>query len=182
MENKNHQLFLQQYEAIHPAFVRYCRSRAFGITETEDLVQESILIALQQFDQIRQQDHLLGYLIGVVNNIIRKKKRRLKFKGNWEDKVMEQLQSKLPDPALAPDIHFLLKAIEQLSEKQKEAILLFEISGLSIKEVAVIQQSSEGATKTRLSRARQELKTLLADEQSSVPLSKRLAIYASILF
>jgi RNA polymerase sigma-70 factor (ECF subfamily) len=182
MDNNPHSEFLKWYEPLHERFVRYCSSRAFALMETEDLVQESILQTLQAFYRLEDKQKLLGYMIGVANNLVRQAKRRLKFKGEWDEKVLEKLEGRTQDPEIALDVHYLLKAIQQLPEKQREALVLFEISGFNIKEISEIQTSSEGATKTRLSRARHQLKELLAEDGRPMPLAKRLAVYASILF
>ena len=181
MNNNPHSEFLKWYEPVHERFTRYCSSRAFALMETEDLVQESILQALQAFYRIEDKHKLLGYMIGVVNNLVRQAKRRQKFKGDWDEVVLDKIESRTNDPEVALDIHYLLKAIQQLPEKQREALVLFEISGFNIKEISRIQQCSEGATKTRLSRARQELKKLLNEDGRPMPLTKRLAVYTSIL-
>jgi len=181
MMQNNNQAFLQLYEPVHERFVRYCSSQAYGILDTEDLVQEAVLITLGAFDRIQNQQKLLSFMIGVVNNIVKNKRRRRKFQAEWDEAILEKLEGQLQDPALALDIQYLLKALQQLPEKQQEAILLFEISGFSIREISEIQSSSESATKTRLSRARKQLRALLSEESGQLPLSKRLAIYASIL-
>ena len=181
MKNEVKHQFLEWYQPIHEPFTRYCSSRAYGLIEAEDLVQEAVLAALQGFDRLHDKEKLLSFMIGVVNNIIRNKNRRKKFKASWDEKVLEQLESQAPNPEVALDIHYLLKALDQLPEKQKEAILLFEISGFSMKEIGEIQESSLSATKTRISRGRQELKRLLSEDGRKMPLSKRLAIYASFL-
>ncbi|MEL6638028.1 MAG: RNA polymerase sigma factor [Bacteroidota bacterium] len=181
--SSNHAEFLNWYEAIHPAFVRYCRSRAYGRMETEDLVQEAVLATLEAFYRIERKEKLLSFMIGVANNILNNQRRRQQFRAAWEDKVLERMESQIGDPELALDIHFLHRAIDQLPERQKEALLLFEIAGFSIRELAQIQESSEAAVKTRLSRARKALQGLLdeRDEKSkALPLSKRLAIYAAL--
>ncbi len=181
MEKNNHEEFLKWYEPLHERFTRYCSSRAFALMETEDLVQESILQTLQAFYKIEDKRKLLSYMIGVANNLARQAKRRMKFKGEWDEMALEKLESRTSDPEVALDIHYLLKAIQQLPNKQREALTLFEISGFNIREISMIQTSSEGATKTRLSRARQQLKELLSEDSRPLPLSKRLAIYASLL-
>lgn len=181
MKNEQHQEFLKRYEAIHAPFVRYCSSKAYGIMEKEDLVQEAILATLKNFDRIKDKDKLLSYLIGVVNNITRNTKRKSFHEANWDEQLFAKLKSKTPSPEIALDIHFLLKAMKQLPAKQQEAILLFEISGFSIKEVSAIQQSSEAATKTRLSRARHSLREMFSEQPKQTSLSATLAAYASIL-
>ncbi len=179
----DHSEFLSWYEAIHPAFVRYCRSRAYGRMEAEDLVQEAVLATLEAFYRIEKKEKLLSFMIGVANNILKNQYRRSRFQAEWEEKVLEQMESRIGDPELALDIHFLHQAIDQLPERQKEALLLFEIAGFSIWELAEIQESTESAVKTRLSRARKALQGLLDEEkinEKSLPLGKRLAIYAAL--
>lgn len=173
--------FLIWYEPIHPALTRYCSSRAWGLMETEDLVQEAVLATLQNFHRVRDKEKLLGFMIGVVNNMIKNKLRRRKFRGTWDEKRMAQLESQITDPEVLLDIQYLHKTIEQLPERQREALTLFEISGFSIREISVIQQSTEAATKVRLSRSRKKLRELLDDKKSTMSISQRLAVYASIL-
>lgn len=179
----SHQDFLAWYEPIHAAFVRYCSSRTYGWMDTEDLVQETVLATLEAFYRIDQKEKLLSYMIGVANNKLKNKWRRSKFQATWQEDILEKMESRIGDPELALDIRELHRSIAQLPEKQKEALLLFEISGFSIKELAQIQDSSEGAVKTRLSRARKALKAML--DESSPTRSKRsfaqqLALYASL--
>ena len=182
MTTTAHSEFLAQYESIHEPFVRYCSSRAYGVMETEDLVQEAILSTLQAFSKIRKKEKLLSFMIGTVNNILKNKWRRKKFRAQWDDALLEKLESQTPSPEIALDIHYLLKAMDQLPSQQKEALLLFEVSGFSIQEVAEIQESSVAAVKTRLHRSRKKLRGLLSEQGSEKTVSARLAAFAAILF
>jgi len=161
MTTTAHSEFLACYEAIHEPFVRYCSSRAYGLVETEDLVQEAILATLQAFSKIRKKEKLLSFMIGTVNNLLKNKWRRKKFRAQWDEALLEKLESQTPSP---------------------EALLLFEISGFSIQEVAEIQGSSTAAVKTRLHRSRQKLRKLLSEQGSEKTVSARLAAFATILF
>ncbi|MEM9919766.1 MAG: sigma-70 family RNA polymerase sigma factor, partial [Bacteroidota bacterium] len=140
MDSTTNKAFLAQYRDIHEPFVRYCSSRAYGITETEDLVQEAVLATLKGFSRLKDSQKLLSYMIGVVNNILRNKRRKARFQGAWDEKVLQKLESQTPSPEIALDIHYLLKAMDRLPEKQKEAILLFEVSGFSIREISELQE------------------------------------------
>lgn len=169
-----HQEFLTLYEPLHDRFTRYCSSNAYGLMETEDLVQETILCTLQQFERIHDKNKLLWYMIGVANNIVKNQLRRQKFKGTFDEHAANKLKARTGDPEVALDIHYLYKALHQLPAKDKEAVILFEISGFSIREISAAQKSSEGAVKTRLSRARQKLKEILSDQplKSKVPVKE----------
>ena len=63
------------------------------------------------------------------------------------------------------EINLLYTAINRLPAAQRDALVLFEISGFSMKEIAAIQKSTEGAVKTKVSRARKRLKEILAPEE-----------------
>lgn len=182
MESTSAEDFLSLYQPIHASFIRFCSSRAMGWMETEDLAQEAILATLQGFPRIRDKSKLLGFMIGIVNNIIKKQIRRAKFSVPWDERVLEKLTTRTADPAIALDLQYLLKTLKQLPQNQREAIELFELSGFSIQEIAEIQEISPNAVKTRISRGRKKLRTLLQDENSTLSIAQRLAIYVSILF
>jgi RNA polymerase sigma-70 factor (ECF subfamily) len=55
----------------------------------------------------------------------------------------------------------LYKCLKELDQVTSECIILFEISGFSIKEIMGIQNSSEAAVKQRLSRGRKQLLSLM---------------------
>lgn len=61
------------------------------------------------------------------------------------------------------DVGFLYDALDKLPAQLREALVLFEVSGLSMAEIAVIQGTNANAVKTRVSRARSSLRQLLAD-------------------
>jgi RNA polymerase sigma-70 factor (ECF subfamily) len=174
--------FLQWYEPIHDRFLRYCDSRALGIHTAEDLAQEAVLAALSGWDRLEQKDRLLGYMIGIVNNQMRSLRRRAKFRAAWSEDRLAHLESRLGGNAeLALDLHYLLNALEELPENQREALLLKAVSGFSIREIALAQHTSEGAVKTRISRARKQLRELLSEDGRRLTLGERLRIYAAIL-
>lgn len=176
-----HKEFLTRYQPLHAQFTRYCSSNAYGLMETEDLVQETILATLQNFDRINDKNKLLPYMIGVANNIVKNVLRRQKFKGVFDEKAANKLEGRIGDPEVALDIHYLYRALNQLPLKDKEAIILFEVNGFSIKEISEMQQSSGGATKTRLSRARQKLKELLSEDHPQVSSYSKTQVLFSIV-
>jgi RNA polymerase sigma-70 factor (ECF subfamily) len=62
----------------------------------------------------------------------------------------------------------LHKALAELSIQNREVLILFEITGLSIKEIALLQNLSEAAVKQRLKRSRELLRGLLTKETITV--------------
>ena len=180
METNKQKAFMQAYEDCHGPFIKYCTALAFGKMDTEDLVQDVLLSAYHHFDSIQQKGQLLHYLIRAAKNRSISWWRKSRFRGEWLEKHSEQLQAQGLSPETSLDIELLYRAIDRLNAQQKHAILLFEISGFSIKEIAVIQKCSIGAVKTRLSRARQRLSVLLLETSIVNPFNELLKTAQSI--
>ena len=68
-------------------------------------------------------------------------------------------------------VRIVHRALEKLSQLNREIILLKEIQGLSLESIASICQAPLGTIKSRSSRARLELARVLADlmEEESEP-------------
>jgi len=166
MDEQKHQVFLKAYEPCHESFLRYCSAIAYGKMDVEDLVQDVLLSAYQHFDKIRDKNQFKNYLIRAAKNRSISHWRKKKHQPELLEKHNDRLVSKQVSPEILLDIELLYKTIDKLPEKQREALILFEISGFSMKEIAEIQKSSEGAIKTKISRARKRLKKLFESEKS----------------
>lgn len=159
------QEFLSLYESIHESFARFCHARAFGVMEADDLIAESVLNALENFNKLKDKKAFLSFMFSIAKNIVNNKYRRLKFKGSYNENYAKSIPDENIDVETKHDIEILYKMLNELPEKQKEAIILFEISGFSIKEVADIQNSKESAVKQRLKRGRESLANKFKSDQ-----------------
>ena len=157
--------FMKVYEPVHENFARFCQARAYRVMSYEDLINESVLRAYQNWDNIKEKDKLLYYLFGTARNIVLntiRKKSELSLENEMEETSIISVATN--EGELSMEVEFLYEQMDKLSDTKKEALILFEISGFSIKEIAELHDSSEGAVKVMLSRARRELKKLLEDE------------------
>ena len=136
---------MELYQTCHEPFMRYCSALAYGKMDTEDLVQDVLLSAYIHFDRLRKPNDLLHYLIRAARNRSVSNWRKRKHQDSLSEKYAQRLKAKGISPEKLVDIDFLYKALDQLPKRQKEALILFEISGLSIKEVAKLQKCSPGA-------------------------------------
>lgn len=149
--------------------------------ETQDLVQESLAAAFDKYHSIKEKQAFLAYLMRTANNLVISQLRRKKFKGDYKEEAFEQLKSMTQDPSLALDIDYLYTQMKWLPQLTHEALILFEISGFSIKEISEIQGSSISAVKVRLHRGREKL-TELCKESSHSGSKVNLQVLASFLF
>ncbi len=173
--------FLELYKPVHDAFARFCHAKAYGLVEPEDLISESITCALERFHTLKNEKAFLSFLFSIASNLVHKQNRRLKFRaGEQHLDDLEKASTQLGGDDLM-DVKLLYEALAQLPEKVEEALILFEISGFSIKEVAKIQKAGESAVKQRLKRGRMKLAELLgADELKQESTSKRSPYLMSV--
>ncbi len=153
--------FLKAYQNCHEPLVRYCSVVSHGKMDAEDLVQDVLLAAYANFDKIKNKEELLHYLLRAARNRSVSKFRKQKYKARLLEKHTERLVAQEVSADTILEIQLLYKTLDQLPENQKDALILFEINGFSMKEIAVIQEKSEGAVKTNISRGRQKLKAML---------------------
>ncbi len=171
MAEEKQQRFWKAYEEAHEAFLRYCSALSYGKMDTEDLVQDVLLSAYKNFDKISPEKPFIHYLIRAAKNRKISIWRKLKFSTELIEQQALRLQSKDVAPDKILEIQHLYQTLDRLPKSQKEAIILFEISGFSMREIAEIQNSTEGAIKTKVSRGRTMLKRLLQQEDNHLSTS-----------
>jgi RNA polymerase sigma-70 factor (ECF subfamily) len=161
MKSSKQDEFLALYEPLHDRFERFCRARVYGDMDFRDVMNDSLLVAYSKFELMNSRSSFLSFLFGIAvrtigNQLQKKKTERFNEKVKHHDR--QDLGS---SPSEDADIHFLYNAISQLVDEQREAIILFELTGFRIKEIAEIQNTSEAAVKQRLKRGREKLAELL---------------------
>ena len=157
---------MKAYEACHEPFVRYCSAMASTRMDAEDLVQDVLLSAYHHFEKIEKKGQLLHYLIRAAKKRSISIWRKRKNEEELAQRHTERLISKGVSSDVLLDIQLLYKALENLPLGQREALILYEISGFTMKEIAEIQNSTEGAVKTKVSRGRDKLRSMLNEEMT----------------
>ena len=155
---------MNAYEACHEPFLRYCSALAYGKMDVQDLVQDVLVSAYHRFEKIENKDQLLHYLVRAARNRSISIWRKQKHQESLSELHAERLSAQGVSPEVVLDIQLLYRTMDKLPAKQRDALVLFEISGFSMKEIAEIQGSTEGAVKTKISRGRQKLKDMLQDQ------------------
>lgn len=154
MSKEKQDRFLQLYEPLHERFTRFCQSRVYDGMDYKDLINDVLLIAYEKFAELRDDKAFLGFLFGITRGVLSNFKQKKKTERFQEGGAHPRSHH---DPQTQTDLNFLYHCLDQLPESQKDCILLFELSGFSIKEIAEIQDCSESAIKQRLKRGREAL-------------------------
>lgn len=150
---------------MHDRFERFCRARCYGEMEYEDLINETLLVAYEKLETLKSEESFLSFLFSISIRLLANNHRKKKPEVGHKVEEFAGFSNE-GNPEQAAEVHLLHQALSQLSADQREAIILFEISGFSIKEVAQIQEVSVHAVKQRLRRGRNRLTELLTFESA----------------
>lgn len=137
-----------------------------------DLTQEALLRLAKNIHNLRNPKHFKSWLNQIVTNLfydeLRKTSRKpdtVSMDDEIDDDTAFSLKSVLQDPKCKPpekcmshELEKLIKkAIRELPEQFRIAIVLRELQGLSYEEIAEATNASVGTVKSRISRARLKL-------------------------
>jgi RNA polymerase sigma-70 factor (ECF subfamily) len=137
-------------------------------SDAQDAAQEVFLRVfkyLHRFDRTRPiEPWLMQTTVNVCRNIGRSRQRRWEtfpaFTGDENSAVCRK-----PDPheglTQEQGRQLLWKALDSLAEKERLAVILRDIDGLTTAEVAEVLGSSETTVRSQISRARVRLKAVL---------------------
>lgn len=149
------------YAAHRDAVWRYFKRRS--AVDQEDLTTEVFLVAWRRRDELPAEP--LPWLYGVARRVLANQRRA----GDRRDALAERAAAHAADaaPDLADAVGLradLARALGQLTERDRELVLLVAWEGLTVAEAAAALGCSRGAAAVRLHRARRRLHTALNDD------------------
>jgi RNA polymerase sigma-70 factor (ECF subfamily) len=141
--------------------------------EAEDLVQETFARALRAAHQFAPGTNLRAWMFQILRNLhLTARKRRGREQAlpgapaGGAERNISPLDPPAPAPAEAGAGLDLDAALARLPEEFRTTVVLSDLLGCSMAEVALIQGCPVGTVKSRLSRARGMLREMLKDYRS----------------
>ena len=167
------QAFLHTFEPLRDRLWKFVRAMVFKYDRNDhevarDIMSETVLVCLEQFDAIRDKQAMLSFCFTIASRIYKSQFIRSKFWGLYEEEIAGQIPSQDMLPDVRADVRLLYEAIDTLPPKIKEALILFEISDLTLEEIKVIQGGTLSGVKSRVARGREMLTTLLGEQSLEV--------------
>jgi RNA polymerase sigma-70 factor (ECF subfamily) len=137
----------------------FCRRLAGNRDEGDDLYQEGLLLALRKFGSLREKAAFRAWLFRLLINCYKNRRR-----SEWLTRHI-RLTGKLSESGEGFDPRgqfdsrrWLGRALKALSPENRALIVLYEIKGWSVAELAEMYHKPEGTIKARLSRSRQRMR------------------------
>ena len=149
-------LFAEKYQNLYRLAFAWCHQAA----QAEDLVQETLLKALEKSKDIENLEHLDAFLVTIMRNTFLD---IMRFNKRWqwtnEDEIDQFFAQDCSETEMIAqqNSECLCKAMASLPFEQREAIALVDLQGFSYQQIAEITDTPIGTVMSRISRGRESL-------------------------
>jgi RNA polymerase sigma-70 factor (ECF subfamily) len=172
-------------ERAFAEIVFHCQKKVFNIAyrmlgnleEAKDLAQEVFISVFESIKDLKENIKFDAWLTQITLNHCRNRwkylKRRHYFNSDSLDDPIETEDGDVPkaiyDPSGNPETlyekkmiqQFIQRGLQKLKEDQRELLVLRDLQGFSYEEVGELLGLPEGTIKSKLHRARMDLKQVL---------------------
>ena len=142
-----------------PRMYRAARSVLDSDADAEDAVAQAVLQAWQSLDKLRDREAVRPWLVRIAVNCAYALRRR-------QGKVV-YLDDLPQEPAAPPPARYdgLWEAVCALPSDRRTVVTLFYYEAMTVDEIAGLLRVPQGTVKSRLARARAQLKEMLQSQE-----------------
>ncbi len=151
--------FSREIERLGPTLFRVAFAILRNRTDCEDAAQSAVLKAYRNLGSLKQRSYFKTWLISILKNecfdMLKRRRPALDVDGQ-----------ELSYEMAVPDID-LNRAFDRLSPEERLTITLYYYEGYDTREIAKLTEVSEGTVRSRLSRGRASLRTMLQEKEAA---------------
>lgn len=160
-------LIQRHQDRLYNSMVQVLRNE----TDAEDVVQDAFVLAFTKLASFKGNSQLFTWLYRIAYNVAVTKMRQRKPTLSLDGRP-DQIRMDFPDPGPAPDDRLkqseqtfeLSQALERLSEEHRVILVLREMEELDYDAISEILDLPIGTVRSRLHRARNQLKEILESQ------------------
>jgi RNA polymerase sigma factor (sigma-70 family) len=149
--------FAVVYERHHQALYRYCRSIVRNDADAQDALQSTFTAAFAALSRGGPEAPIRPWLFRIAHNEAVSTLRRRRPTVELSDATESWTTSVDDQVAERSRLDLLLRDLRELHDRQRSALVMRELSGLSHEEIALALETSVGAAKQAIYEARQSL-------------------------
>lgn len=154
--SETQQWFCEQVCACEAGLYRLAIGLLQKQQDAEDAIQEALCSAYEKLDKLREREKFRPWLMKILTNtaydILRRRRPTVALE-DAEPWVAEPFEDKF----------HLWQAVQKLPGDYRAVVILFYYEDMDIRQISDAMGVGEGTVKSRLFRARQRLKALLAE-------------------
>ena len=128
----------------------------------DDLVNDTVLKALSAEAQFQPGTYLKAWLMTILRNHYINGLRRTRIEVETIGEIPEAALPSAPNQEHVVEVNEVANALQRMSVEHREILVLVSAAGLSYEEASEVCGCAVGTIKSRLNRARSELKKVLA--------------------
>ncbi len=139
-----------------------------NVFDAEDIVQETYLMAFNKFHQLKEKDRCKPWMLRILRNNFLKncqknKARQRLAETDYIEFLKQHIRQKDAEELLVDDssTRVMKRAIKKLPVKYREVLMLYYMDDMLYKDIARTLDIPIGTVMSRLTRAREGLKTSL---------------------
>ena len=153
--------FKTELAQVIPHLRAFGRSLSGSRDLADDLVQETLLKAWAARERFQAGTNMRAWTFIILRNLFLSQMRRARFKGEWDDFTAGKLLAAPAGQDRQVELSDLQRALLQLPQAQREALILVGAGGFAYEEAAAICNCAVGTIKSRVARGRAALETIL---------------------
>jgi RNA polymerase sigma-70 factor (ECF subfamily) len=164
-------------EALIPNLRRYARVLVRDPDRADDMVQDCLERAISRHHLFSPGTNLRAWLFTILVNLVRSDARRDKARGTVV--TIDDYRQLISSPAAQDDalrMRDLRRAFSRLAAPFQEVLILVTLEGLSYEEAAEVIGVPVGTVRSRLFRAREQIKRHMEEPAREVPGKSRPAV------
>ena len=156
---------------LRPRLHRYCARMTGSVIDGEDVLQETLVKAIEAFPHTGPLANVEGWLFRIAHNaaldFLRRRSRREGVQDG--DEALEAIAD--PDSAIdrRQAAAASLRTLMRLPVAQRSSVILMDVLGHSLEEISEVLESTVPAVKANLHRGRQRLSELAAEPDDRPP-------------
>lgn len=165
MKQGNEEAFDEFVRKYYEEILRYCRYHCFDTEYAEDLTQETFLKFFANLSEYHYKGKTKNYLYTVAGNLCKnfyKKKKDIPTEG---EKLESEYAFGEGSLDFVLDKMIIEAAMEKLSDKLREVVILYYFQECKLSEIAGILRIGLPLVKYRLKQAKKQLEQIMGKEE-----------------
>jgi RNA polymerase sigma-70 factor (ECF subfamily) len=156
---------------LRPRLHRYCARMTGSVIDGEDVLQETLVKAIEAFPHTGPLANVEGWLFRIAHNaaldFLRRRARREGVQDG--DEVLEAIADPDSEIERRQAAAASLRTLMRLPVAQRSSVILMDVLGHSLEEISEVLESTVPAVKANLHRGRQRLVELAAEPDDRAP-------------
>jgi RNA polymerase sigma-70 factor (ECF subfamily) len=188
LKNGDEQAFEQLVDQHYPAMIRLADTFVSERSAAEEIVQETWTVVIDGLDSFEGKSSLKTWIFGILTNLARKRRKHDAREPAWStlsDEPLDEEASRMSD-RFEDDGHWSVpprqwkndpeseamqtqllervqEVIDKLPARQRAAVMLRDVEGLSTDEVCEVLDVSKGNQRVLLHRGRNKIREALEE-------------------